>query len=599
MDPTPTPPRTRSSTELTKKSFLLFLAGLIPVAPFTGYIIGLVLGLTADEAIKAVSFVLTPLVVLVGGILPWVLLKRQIDSAIAYSPSEAPEARLKRLLMLPQRILWFVWTVEWMVGVGSFCVAAIVWFDKPLYMLPVGAGVGLAVCTLIGVPLMLKLEELFLPETLDASMRAQRPTGAGLLWPRQRWFLPYTFLVFILSTLILCGSVVWTGLQAGQEALIDAFMTQGNVSAADIVREYGSLSFSKMFKQVSAVAGYLLIASVFNAWLFTQRQIRATQAVGESVAALAKGVAQRPEWVSTDEIGDVASSITAVLDRLSAVPVALSRSATALADAGRDLNSANERQGETLVRQAAALQESHVTAQEIRQTSNLAAQKAEEVLQVAQRAEAVGRVGEAAIGKSLEGLDDIRRVVEGVMEKMKRLEQRAAQIGNITATVKELADQSNMLALNAAIEAVRSGEHGRGFAVVAREIRTLADQSIRSTREIREVLDELRLAVDDAARMSAEGSERVRAGLEQVRTSGENMSELGDIVRESSSAVRQIAATVTQQNAGIAQIFEVLTQLSKTMDETVSQLDETKEATRALQDVSQEVGDVGRRFLVA
>jgi len=82
-------------------------------------------------------------------------------------------------------------------------------------------------------------------------------------------------------------------------------------------------------------------------------------------------------------------------------------------------------------------------------------------------------------------------------KRIGELEVQSRQIGEIVQAVVMIADQTNLLALNAAIEAARAGEHGRGFAVVADEVRNLAEISERSARDIRGVVDEIRIGVEE------------------------------------------------------------------------------------------------------
>src|SRR5207245_6113466 len=212
-----------------------------------------------------------------------------------------------------------------------------------------------------------------------------------------------------------------------------------------------------------------------------------------------------------------------------------------LTQAGDDLGTSTSEQSETITRQATALQETQVTAQEIKQTSLLAAQKAEAVLKLTEKADEVSSSGETAIESSLGGLTDIRAQVDEIAHKITQLSERTQQIGGITQTVKDLADQSTMLALNAAIEAVRSGEHGRGFAVVAREIRSLADQSIKATQRVHENLEGIRLNAARAVSITEQGSRGIAANLTRVRDSGDSLRELGTIARGNAHAVREIA----------------------------------------------------------
>jgi methyl-accepting chemotaxis protein len=196
----------------------------------------------------------------------------------------------------------------------------------------------------------------------------------------------------------------------------------------------------------------------------------------------------------------------------------------------------------------------------------------------------------------LGGLTDIRAQFQEVARCIRELNERTMQIGGITQTVKDLADQSNMLALNAAIEAVRSGEHGKGFGVVAREIRSLADQSIQATNRVQEILDGTNHAIRTAVSITETGGQRMEGGLLQVKESGENLHQLSKIVKESSQGVRQIAAAVSQQNAGITQIFSAVIDQNKMMEETANRLNATREAAKLVKGACEQVAAVSMRF---
>jgi methyl-accepting chemotaxis protein len=342
------------------------------------------------------------------------------------------------------------------------------------------------------------------------------------------------------------------------------------------------LGLAAFFAAVAAAGSYLLARRI-------TQPIRALSALVGRI--IQQGDLTQPLPVShrDDEVGELANAFARMVEQLRDSTSGMQHGLRVLNDTVANLQEATRHQERNIARQAAALHQTQVTTQEIKQTSLLASEKAEAVLSVASRADDVGRSGEAAILSSLVGFEDLRDQASQMAQSISRLNERTQQIGGITKTVKDLADQSNMLALNAAIEAVRGGENGKGFSVVAREIRSLADQSIHATERVRDILGDISQAILTTARITEQGYARMEEGLVQVRASGENLKELTTIIQDNSAAVRQIASAVSQQHDGIAQIFGAVTDLSGMMNETVASLQATTRATRALQEVAEQM----------
>jgi methyl-accepting chemotaxis protein len=116
-------------------------------------------------------------------------------------------------------------------------------------------------------------------------------------------------------------------------------------------------------------------------------------------------------------------------------------------------------------------------------------------------------------------------------------------------TIARIARQTHLLALNAAIEAARADEHGEGFAVVADEVRTLAAEAARSARDVAELVTELRVGIDAAARA-------MQAGETQVQDIGAVAAEADGALQELHQGVQLIGdlvnatAEVSRSQAG-------------------------------------------------
>ncbi len=239
--------------------------------------------------------------------------------------------------------------------------------------------------------------------------------------------------------------------------------------------------------------------------------------------------------------------------------------------------------------QAAAVSQTVATVDEVAQTADQAAERANAVAESARQAEVVGKAGRQAVDDSIVSMGNVRDQVQSIAENILSLAERAQAIGEIIATVSDIAEQTNILALNAAVEASRAGEHGKGFAVVATEVKALASQSKKATKQVGQILGEIQNAMNTAVLSTEKGTDSVTKAANIVTKTGQTIKSLEEMLSHSARTATQISASAGQQATGVIQLNEAIKNIDRVTRQNVEAIQQIEASAHSLNALSTEL----------
>jgi methyl-accepting chemotaxis protein len=278
-----------------------------------------------------------------------------------------------------------------------------------------------------------------------------------------------------------------------------------------------------------ALLVYLMLAFYYS-FISDFRQVIAvmTQTAGGNLRATVRARGR-------DELAEMARLLQTMIGNLSAMVAEVRSNSALVAHAGKSLALGNRDLADRTEQQAANLEQTAASVQQLSSTVHQNAETAGDSDTQAARVRDVAESGAASMGRAVDSVEVIQK--------------SAQKMNEIIGVIDGIAFQTNILALNAAVEAARAGEQGRGFAVVANEVRTLAQRSAASSKEIRQLIEA--------------SASQVETSVAQIRTVGSSITEIVNGVRGVAANMSLISAASAEQSTGLIEISSAVGQLDE------------------------------------
>ena len=231
--------------------------------------------------------------------------------------------------------------------------------------------------------------------------------------------------------------------------------------------------------------------------------------------------------------------------------------------------------------------------------ADLARRVSSDGVEAAQASTAASDVAERhrqQIRDAIDRLVALKRFVGETSAKVQALGQVSRRITGFIASIRELAEMTNLLALNAAIEAARAGKHGKGFAVVAEEVRRLAEQSSTAAAEAGDLVADIHREVGEVVEQMRRGQVTV-GGVEDLSSGA--LTALDSIVAATAEATghaRRIAASAEESGTAFEGLRLRINAVARIADKNRAEADDVAlragEAARGLSELERATGEL-------
>lgn len=303
--------------------------------------------------------------------------------------------------------------------------------------------------------------------------------------------------------------------------------------------------------------------------------------------------------VTEDDIGTIADAYNATVTNLREIVIKVQAAAGNVTETTRESELSVQSLSKEALYQAEKISAALEQVKQMAESVRLVAANAEKSAAIVQRANQTVKEGDAAMNRTVDGINAIRETVAETRQKVKYLGESSQRITAVVNLISSFAAQTKLVAFNALIEANRAGEAGRGFSVVAEEVRSLSQQSAEATTEIEKLVTTIQAETNEVMNAMEMGTEQVVIGTQLVEETRQSLNKITAASAEISELFSAISQATIEQSSTSDSVTQTMMEVAEISGRTSREADRVVAAFKELRVVAEELKQDADRFKVS